>query len=160
MAATVSHISCLLALPDEVLRVVARYWPLSELIVLVRCSWRFASVLSNLLSERLDGLFVLRQGFTSRRVLPFTLSWAELQALFGEGQFVGSTRSYYVAEAEGSNVRSIYYIILDSNHHDVDHIWTHWRLAFDPAYYLATENCFVGWLLRRHEQWLAAQHGE
>jgi hypothetical protein len=59
MVATVSHISCLLALPDDVLRVVAPYVPLSNLIVMVRCSRRFATVLRSELSRHLDGLFVV-----------------------------------------------------------------------------------------------------
>jgi hypothetical protein len=77
---TASRRSRLLALPDDVLRVVVPYLPLSDLIVLVQCNCRLAKVLFNKLTRRLDGLFIVSTqshfslGFPSAPLLvPFVL---------------------------------------------------------------------------------------
>jgi hypothetical protein len=161
---TVSLLSRLLALPDDILRVVSPCMPLSDLIVLVRCSRRLATVLRSELSHRLDGIFVVnpqpKAFFTSWEPLSFILPRSELQEIFREGQVTetcfGVGICYHFVEVAASNEEMHFCPSLFSGCPSL------FRGLYVDNTYLVTDpemnvDRFVGWLRRLHEQWLAAQ---
>ena len=83
------------ALPDEVLRAMAAFVPLSGLIALVQCNQRLAGNFRGKLTCRLDNLFVAVAPQSPSvpaaflfwgRAFPLEINRGELQALFGDSR--------------------------------------------------------------------------
>jgi hypothetical protein len=143
----------LYALPDDVLRALATFVPLPDLIVLVRCSRHFQMVLQSQLNRCLDHLFVVTHAeehwVRARRIPPHSYPPNQpehrvLEALFGEATVRGNSRVYCFVEVDGQSILSLY-------------------ISYDYAsYYIrgATQSerdRFASWLRYRCEQQLATE---
>jgi hypothetical protein len=82
----------LYTLPDDLLRALAAFAPLSGLLALVECSRRFATALRSIINHRLDNLFILLpkdclnacKVETRQLSLGSSLSRREVRNTFGE----------------------------------------------------------------------------
>jgi hypothetical protein len=159
------------ALPDDILRYWAAFAPPSGLLMLARCSRRFAAVLRGARNRCLDSLFVVaqREDCYSMPEIPnnvfemFTLfqlsfqpSWKELRALLGEEQ---QTRwsgmfEYYFVEARTSYDSVGYLRTFKVFRQHGDHGRTVLGISGRMTVQ-ADARRFEYWLQRRHGQWLA-----
>jgi hypothetical protein len=106
----------LYGLPDDVLRALATFVPLSDLLVLVRCSRHFRVVLQRQLNRCLDGLFVvthleehiLQARCLSLKGIPYQPEQRVLNALFGEpakkADVRGDSSLYCFVEVDGQSI--------------------------------------------------------
>jgi hypothetical protein len=112
---TVTIPARLSSLPDDVLRALATFGPLSDLLVLVRCSRHFRMVLQSQLNRCLDRLFAVthyedhwgqKAGLVSTLYLPRPnqLEQRVLYALFGEADMRGNWRVYHFIGADGQSM--------------------------------------------------------
>jgi hypothetical protein len=140
-------------LPDDVLRALATFVPLSDLLVLVRCSRRFRMVLQSQLNRCLDRLFVVthneehcyRAVFLPYSYLPNKPEHRVLEALFGEATVVrGNSRVYCFVEVDGQSSLSLYIS------HDYATYYIHGKNQ-------SVRDRFARWLRYRCEQQLATE---
>jgi hypothetical protein len=101
------------SLPDDVLRALATFVPLSDLLVLVRCSRHFRVVLQSQLNRCLDQLFAVTHleehwaqtsGLVSSLHFPDQLEQRVLHTLFGEADMRGTSRVYCFIGADGQSI--------------------------------------------------------
>jgi hypothetical protein len=137
------------SLPDDLLRALATFVPLSDLLVLVRCSLHFCKVLQRSLNGCLDRLYAvthLKEHWAQARQLPFNCisdqpdKWV-LEALFGEAERRAYSRGYCFVEVEGQCILG---------------------LRGNAPYYIfgktkSARDRFASWLCYRCEQQLATE---
>jgi hypothetical protein len=145
-------------LPDDVLRALATFVPLSDLLVLVRCSRHFQTVLQSQLRRCLDRLFVVTHDeehcYRARHMpysyLPNQPEQRVLNSLFGEGKMRGDLRAYCFTDGQS---------ILSLTQRKLMDIFG----EYAPACYIIlgtntrTHDRFMGWLRYRYEQHLATE---
>jgi hypothetical protein len=156
------------ALPDDVLRAVADFMPLSGLLVLARCSRKMQSVLRRQLNRHLDDLFVVRRYVRSylcdkigKHCVDYTIPGDTLQrqmfALFGEPDEAIGSHNFFEASQDYDEPfcvpKCIMYpvcgfrILADEGDRVPCFVtsYSHFRLRR-----------FVGWLSRRYRKLLTA----
>jgi hypothetical protein len=143
----------LCTLPDDLLRALAAFVPLSGLIVLVQCSRRFATALRSSINHRFDDLFILLPNDysdackveTRQLALECSLSRSEVRYMFCEpSPSQWGTFCYFFAEAPKGydNLTSALKLITGIGEYNC-YIYCQNR---------AIGNRLVGWLHRRHKQ--------
>lgn len=162
MPAPVAPDATFYALPDDILRVVAAFSPLLDLIALVQCSRRLTAALRVPLSRRLDNLFVVPRlaphsvFLTTYKwsTLPFQPTLDELQDLFECQQQDSLHRlcdsSFDFCDANTDTTTTFGLFRLYQHYHGGG---SDWRIT-GPRW--PVDRRFVLWLERRHEQWQAA----
>jgi hypothetical protein len=156
MSVSVTFAAGLSSLPDDVLRALATFVPLSDLLVLVRCSQHFRIVLESQLHRCLDRLFFVthteEHWVRAQRMryshLPNQPEQRVLEALFGEasGKASGcsSSRVHCFVEVDGQSILSLH----------ISHKYA--------TYYICGKNQsardrFASWLRYQCEQQLATE---
>jgi hypothetical protein len=157
VSATVS--AGLYSLPDDVLRALAKFAPLSDLLVLVKCSRHIRMVLQSQLNRCLDQLFAvthLEEHCAQVRRLPFSSRWASayqpqqqvVDALFGGATLSGNFWNHFFVEVNGRSTLSLF---------KKEDAWSDC-----VSYYISGETKpvrvrFASWLRYRCEKWMAAE---
>jgi hypothetical protein len=146
-------------LPDDVLRALATFLLLSDLLVLVRCSRHFRVVLQRQLNRRLDRLFVVTYdeedcvtaGPRRRTLLriPDQPEQRVVDALFGEGEMRDDVRAYCFTD--GQSILSL----TQRKFMDISG-------EYAPYYFIEGEDTpvryrFASWLCYRCDQQLATE---
>jgi hypothetical protein len=156
------------SLPDDVLRALATFVPLSDLLVLVRCSRQLYTVLQSQLNRCLNRLFVvthLDENWAQVGMLPsFSLAHQPdqrvLRALFGEANVHGNWRVYCFVEVDRQSILNL----TGSQWKYVDIVFG--ARATAPidytTYYISgkskpARDRFAGWLRYRCEQQMATE---
>jgi hypothetical protein len=147
-------------LPDDVLRALATFLPMSHLLMLVRCSRHLQIVLQIQLTLGLDQLFVttyLEYYYYRERRLPLNAIIYQpeqrvLHTLFGEADVRGGSNVYCFVEAEGKSVLSL----IHRKFVDI-HLEAGATAQIENENDYATRDRFVSWLRYRCEQQLATE---
>jgi hypothetical protein len=160
MSASVPIPAHLSALPDDVLRALTNFVPLSGLLVLTRCSRGMQSVLRTQLSRRMDDLFALSTQST-RYAVPFPIrvpiSWddleREIKAIFGEAN------RYTFIEAPGPKGFDVpLWHRRGDSVYNMDHGGSRdGRISCQIVTPTFSPQRFVDWLRRRYNQLLTTE---
>jgi hypothetical protein len=163
MSVSITVPARLLSLPDDVLRALATFMPLSDLLMLVQCSRQLHKVLQNQLNGRLDQLFVVthdEEHWAQARQLP-SMDLPEepeqwlVEALFGEAKVRGARESKVYCFIDGQSFLSLTQYKHFFNENDDGYV---------PYYIITGKNKFVrdsfaSWLRYREQRMATAAHG-